>query len=125
MPTEVPVILRCPVCHQSVEEKFYFCPNCGKSLREKPLSTSLGTQLWIYAFSIILPVIAYLAISYWPGIKYWRSGDPKAQEVGVIATVLLVISSIVTFWLAIVWIQQTVQQSMNAVGNIGNFGSGL
>jgi zinc-ribbon domain len=123
-PGPPPPVLTCPQCHQPVQPEFYFCPNCGKALREKPLSTSVGTQAWIYALSIALPIVAYLAISYWPGVKYLRSGDEKAKQIGMIATVLLVLSTIVTFWLAIVWIQQTVQQSVNDIGNLGS-GSSL
>ncbi len=117
----VPAPLVCPQCHQPVAPEFYFCPNCGKSLSEKPLSTSPGTQAWIYIFSIIMPMIAFLGISHWPGIKYLKSDDENAKQIGIIAIVLMAISTIVTFWLAIVWIQQTVQSSVNNIGNIGGF----
>ena len=110
----------CPVCHQPVPRDAYFCPNCGKELRPKPLSTSLGTQAWIYAFSLILPMIAYLAIGYWPGFRYLRSSDPREKQVGIIATVLLVLSTIITFWYVIAWMQAYVQQSVNDIGNLGN-----
>jgi hypothetical protein len=109
----------CPQCHYPLKPEYYYCPNCGKSLRAAPLSTSLGTQLWIYAFSLILPVICYLAISYWPGVKYIKSEDPEAKQIGVIAAVLLGISTIVTFWWGIVWIQQTVQSQVNSVNTLG------
>jgi hypothetical protein len=115
----LPVV--CPQCHFPVKPEYYYCPNCGKSLRVAPLSTSLGTQLWIYAFSLILPVICYLAISYWPGVKYIRSEDPDAKQIGIIAWVLLILSTIVTFYYGIIWIQQTVQSSVNSVGNLGGY----
>jgi hypothetical protein len=112
----------CPQCHFPVKPEYYYCPNCGKSLHEAPLSTSLGTQLWIYGFSIILPIICFLAVSYWPGIKYFKSKDPGAQQIGLIAIILMALSTIITFWLAIVWIQQAVQSSVNSVGNLGGLG---
>jgi zinc-ribbon domain len=115
-----PLPLICPQCHQPVQAGEYFCPNCGKKLNDPPLSTSVATQAWIYAFSVILPVICFLAVSYWPGIKYFRSDDPKARQIGMIAIALMTISTIITFWLAIAWIQGTVQESVNAV-NSGNF----
>ncbi len=120
LPPSAPPMI-CPQCHFPVQPEYYYCPNCGKSLHEAPLSTSLGTQLWIYAFSIILPIIAFLAVSRWPGVKYIKSADPEAQQIGVIAAVLMGISTIVSFWLAIVWIQQTVQSSVNSVGNLGGY----
>ena len=67
----------------------------------------------------MLPIICYLAISYWPAIKYFRSADPQAKQIGMIAIAILVISSVITFWLGIIWIQQTIQQSVNSVGNLG------
>ena len=116
-----PIPILCPQCHQPVASTAYYCPNCGKKLSDPPLSISVGSQAWIYAFSIILPWIAYLAISYWPGIKYLRSDDPEAKQVGMVAMALLVISSVIAFWLSIVWIQNAVQSSVNSVGNIGGF----
>lgn len=113
------VTIPCPQCHLPVPPEAYFCANCGQELRAKPLSTSAATQAWIYAFSIILPMIAYLAITHWPGIKYLKSSDERAKQIGIIATALLVISTVVTFWLAIVWIQNYVQQSVNDINTMG------
>lgn len=112
----------CPQCHLPVAPDAYFCPNCGKELRSKPLSTSFLMQAWIYAFSIVLPMLAFLALSYWPAIKYLRSPDEKAKQIGIVAMILMILSTIITFWLTIVWLQNYIQQSVNAVGNIGNLG---
>lgn len=117
IPPPVPAV--CPVCHEPVQPEFYFCPNCGKALREKPLSVSSGTQAWIYALSIAMPWIAFLALGYWPGMKYIRSGDERAKEIGIIALVLMLISTAVMMWLLIVWTQELVQSSLNDIGNIG------
>lgn len=114
MDTASPML--CPQCHQPVSPDAYFCPNCGKSLKEKPLSVSVGTQAWIYIFSLILPIIAFIAISRWPGIKYMKSEDPTAKQVGIVALVLLLASSAITFWLGAVWLQNTLQSSLNNSG---------
>lgn len=111
----------CPQCHLPVPPAAYFCPNCGKALREKPPSVSIGTQIWIYFLSIILPSLAYLAMGYWPGIRYARSSDPKARQIGIIAIVLLAASTVLTFWLAIVWMQSYVQAQLNSI-NLTNLG---
>lgn len=105
----------CPVCHQPVSSEFYFCPNCGAKVHDPPLSTSLWMQLGIYAFSIILPVICYLAITKWPGIRYLRSKDEDARTVGIIACTLLVLSSVVSFYYAYVWTEEAIQQATTQV----------
>ncbi len=109
----------CPQCHQPVTATEYFCPNCGKKLNEPPLSTSAGAQAGLYIFSIILPMICFLAVTRWRGIKYARSDDPKTRQIGLIAIALLAVSTFVTFWLAAIWINQTIQSSVNSVGNLG------
>ena len=117
---DIPVpALICSQCHQPLWPEFYFCPNCGTAAKEKPLSTSVGTQAWIYALSIVMPIICYLALSYWPGVKYVRSADERAKQIGIIAIALMTISTIVTFWLAIVWTQQYVQSSVNSINLSG------
>jgi hypothetical protein len=102
-----------------MQPEFYFCPNCGKSLKEAPLSTTLATQTWIYALSIIMPIIAFLALHYWPGIKYLRSGDEKMKQIGLVAIVLMALSTIITYWISIVWIQGFIQSSVNGVSGLG------
>jgi hypothetical protein len=109
----------CPRCHFPVKPEYYFCPNCGAKLSEAPMGTGVVDQLLLYAFSIILPWIAYLAITKWQGIKYLRSPDTRAKQIGLIALVLLVVSSIVAVWLTTVWIQGYIQQSLNDVNNLG------
>jgi hypothetical protein len=111
----------CPQCHQPVLSMYYFCPNCGKKLTEAPLSTSMASQFLLYGFSIVLPIICYLAIGYWQGIRYMQSADPRAKQIGVIALVLLLVSSAITFWIGMVWIQNQVQSAVNSVGNVGGF----
>ena len=106
----------CPQCHQPVKPEYYYCPNCGKKLTEPALSTSLSSQLWLYAFSLVLPFIGYLAISYWQGIKYARSEDPKAQQIGWIAIALLTISSIYVIWQATAWIDGFIKSQTSTAG---------
>jgi hypothetical protein len=112
----------CPRCHFAVKPEYYFCPNCGAKLTEAPLGVGLLDQLLLYAFSLILPWIAYLAITKWQGIKYLRAPDMRTKQIGLIALVLLVVSSIIAFWLTYQWIQSYVQQSLNDVNNLGGLG---
>ena len=116
-PNSAPMI--CPKCHQPVLPTAYFCSNCGEKLSEPPLSTTMGAKAWIYASSIILPMLCFLTVKYWPGFKYARSNDPSAKRIGYIAIALMLISTIVTFWLAAVVFQQMMQVLTSGVGGLG------
>ena len=109
----------CPRCHLPTKPEYYFCPNCGAKLTEAPLGVGIVDQLLLYAFSIVLPWIAYLAITKWQGIKYLRAPGARAKQIGLIALVLLIASSVVAFWLTYVWIQGYIQSSLNDVNGLG------
>jgi len=111
----------CPACHQPILPQYYFCPNCGAKLNAAPLSTTVGTQAWIYAFSIILPMILFIFMTKWPGIKYYKSNDLKAKRIGQIAWALLIISTIITIWLGFVFTQKIIQSSIDSIN--ADFGS--
>lgn len=84
----------CKFCGFPVSENFYFCPNCGKKLKEPPLSISVGKQIGIYALSILLP-----PLGLGPGIKYILNNDSKAKMIGLVAIILTIISTVLTIWL--------------------------
>ncbi|PIP74642.1 MAG: hypothetical protein CO135_00100 [Candidatus Levybacteria bacterium CG_4_9_14_3_um_filter_35_16] len=104
METEV---LSCRFCSYPTIEAFYYCPNCGKSLKTPPFSTSVLKQIGIYSLSLLLP-----PLGLWPGIKYLMQSDKKAKTIGLIAIALTVISSIITVWLSINLINQITQSFM-------------
>ena len=62
-----------------------------------------------------MPWIAFLAVRYWPGVKYIRSGDSRVKRIGIIAAVLMGISTIIMIWLLTVWTEQLVQSSLSGV----------
>ena len=105
----------CSVCHQPILSQYYFCPNCGAKIKETPLSTTPQTQAFIYAFSIILPMICFIFVTRWPGIKYFKSSDPKAKQIGQIAWTLLIVSTIVVIFLAYVLTQRMIQSSIDSI----------
>ncbi len=105
----------CLVCHRLLLPQYYFCPNCGTKVSSTLLSTSVGTQIWIYALSIIIPIIFFILIGKWPGAKYAKSDDPKAKQIGYIAWALLILSTIVMVWLSIRWTNQMIQSSVNSI----------
>ncbi|MEI6396715.1 MAG: hypothetical protein WCO48_01410 [Candidatus Taylorbacteria bacterium] len=103
----------CPVCHQPILPQYYFCPNCGHGLQERPLSTSFWSQVGLYLFSIILPSICFIMVTRWKGLKYIRSGDKKSKSIGVIALTLLILSTVFTYWFAVVWTRNIVQTAID------------
>ncbi len=86
----------CPSCHLPVSENFFFCPNCGKKIKEAPIVMSLGKQIGIYALSILLP-----PLGLWPGLRYIRQKDEKIKTVGTVAIILTLISIIINVWISI------------------------
>jgi hypothetical protein len=105
----------CSVCHQPILPQYYFCPNCGAKINSAPLSTTPLTQARIYAFSIILPMICFIFVTKWPGVKYFKSNDPKAKQIGQIAWVLVIVSTILTIFLVYTWTQQLIQSQINSI----------
>ncbi|HVF69125.1 MAG TPA: hypothetical protein VNA13_01025 [Xanthomonadales bacterium] len=95
----------CPSCNLPVLSVFYFCPNCAKSLRPKPLSTSIGNQIGIYLLSALVPPFGLV-----PGIKYLLQKSGKAKAVGAVAVLLTIISIALTVQFATNVINQFNQQ---------------
>ncbi|MBU6370896.1 MAG: zinc ribbon domain-containing protein [Patescibacteria group bacterium] len=112
-PKDIPAI--CPTCHRPVESGWYFCPNCGTKLQEAPLPTGPAAQIKLYASSIVLPMILFLFVTRWQGLKYARSHDPKARRMGVIAWILIVLSTVATVYLAYVWTEAAIQSQIQAI----------
>jgi len=78
------------------------------------------TQVWIYAFSLILPAIAFLAIKYWPGMAYLKSPDWGRKQIGIVAIILMAASTIVLTWWGIIWFEGYVQSATGGVmGGMG------
>ncbi|MGA2910268.1 MAG: zinc ribbon domain-containing protein [Candidatus Microgenomates bacterium] len=107
----------CPFCHTPIADSYYFCPNCGKNLKPAPLPTKVLTQIGIYALSIFLP-----PLGLWPGIKYLNQGNEKAKIIGTVAISLTVISTVVTIWLAVGFINQANQSINGQLNQYQNLG---
>ena len=60
-------------------------------------------------------MIGYLAIGKWKGIKYARSKDSKTKNIGIIACIILALSTIITIWLAYIWTEDAIQSSINSI----------
>jgi hypothetical protein len=95
-------IISCPSCHQPVKPTDYFCFNCGKIIRPRPLSTSVSTQIFLYLKTLLLP-----PFGFWWGYRYLRQSDNASKTIGLI-TVLI------TF-VEIIWLVQTTITAVNTV----------
>ncbi len=109
----------CPSCKQQVSKEHYFCPNCGKKLRDKPLSTSVLAQFGVYAFSILLP-----PFGIWPAIKYLRQQDTASKIVGIVVILLTVVSLGVTAYFSTAAVQyaNNIMKYETSTPDLKNFG---
>jgi hypothetical protein len=99
-------IIACPKCRQPVSLTDYFCPNCGKNIRPRPLLTSLGAQIWLYVKALLLPPMGFI----W-GYRYLRQPDTASKLVGLF-TILITIIEIVWMIQETVVIVNTVNQQI-------------
>ena len=86
----------CTRCQGNVSSSDYFCPSCGKKLKEKPLSTGILKQVLIYSLSFFLP-----PLGIWPAVKYLKQPDQKSKNVGLITLILTIISIGITIYISI------------------------
>lgn len=106
----------CPDCHSEVRPTDYYCFNCGKSLKEKPPSTELSTQIGLYLLSFFLPPFGLLR-----GLKYLRQPDQASKTIGIITAVLTVASIIITAVLVINTMNTVNTQVNEQLQNFGGF----
>ena len=107
----------CHNCKISVLSSDYFCPNCGKKIKDKPLSTGLLKQILIYSLSIFLP-----PLGLWPAIRYLRQPDKKSKSIGLVIVVLTIISIVITTYLSINLlnsINKEINNQLNVYQNLG------
>src|SRR5581483_7606560 len=105
----------CPRCHASSPITSFFCPNCGRKLKEPPLSTSLLKQILLYSGAVLLPPSGLFT-----GIKYLSHGeDGKTKAIGVILLLLTFISVAVSVWILVGLWQETTSVLNAELGGVG------
>jgi hypothetical protein len=88
-------ILLCSACQFKILDDWFFCPNCGKNIKEKITEISVSKQILIYAVSFFL---APLGLGW--GLKYIGSKNKKIKTVGMIS-IALTIASIILMMLSL------------------------
>ena len=79
----------CKYCKNPIAESFYFCPNCGKKLKEPPFKFSWEKTIVVVLESILLP-----PLGLFPGIRHLRMKETGAKILGSAAILLTIISTI-------------------------------
>ncbi len=102
----------CPACKSIISTTAYFCPNCGKQLKDKAPSATFAKQALIYFVSLFLP-----PFGLWYAWKYIKYGDYTSIKIGTIAIILTIISILATIWLTQGFIN-SVYQSLNTINNL-------
>src|SRR3972149_5942773 len=83
--------LQCPKCKFPILENYFFCPNCGKKLKNGPLPINIEKQIGLYLISFLVPPFGLL-----PGVRYLLQKDNKRRVVGVVCIVITIISLVLT-----------------------------
>jgi RNA polymerase subunit RPABC4/transcription elongation factor Spt4 len=107
-------ITACSNCHQPIELADYFCPNCGKKIRSRSLSTSWGSLTILFLKTVLLP-----PLGLWWGYRYLRQPDTRSKIAGLVTIAITVAE---TVWLTVATIdavnqaQQQINQQINLYG---------
>ena len=101
----------CPSCHNTVSDSANFCPQCGKKIKEPPLSTTVARQILIYCVSFFL---APFGLGY--AFKYLKQRDPKTRTVGIVAIALTILAIV-----SVILISKTFLDLLYAPFNSLNF----
>lgn len=112
-----PTQIICPFCPSLIDAAAFFCPNCGKNVREKPFSTGIWAQIGLYFASVLLPPL----FIGWT-IKYLKSADQKAKQIGMISLGLTIVTLVAAIWLSIAFVKnitQGVDQQLHLYQNLG------
>lgn len=106
----------CKFCKSPTQESFYFCPNCGKKIKEPPFKFSLAKAITIIVAAILIPPFGII-----PGVKYFLKDDRRAQFVGLITIAVTIIATglmiIVTMKIANYY-KETYSQILQLQGNL-------
>jgi len=90
-----PIIFTCKYCAYPISKESFYCPHCGKKLREKPASLGILSLLLLFVLSTFLPPLG-LGMT----IRYIKAEDKTAKIVGWISLVLTISAIFITILLA-------------------------
>lgn len=91
----------CPNCKLPLLTDFYFCPNCGKQVREKPITISTRRQIVLYLLSMFFPPVALPF-----AIRYIKQQNKHTRIIGFVVFFLAIGSMGASLYAYAVFIQQ-------------------
>ncbi len=115
-PEQVQPMQFCRYCGATIFPNVYYCPNCGKKLKNPPLSTSISAQIKVYTFAVLLPPLGII-----PAVRYLVSKEKHAKTVGIITLVLTIIMTYISYVLFI-QIMGSYNKSMSQFNELQNLG---
>ncbi|HVZ67337.1 MAG TPA: zinc ribbon domain-containing protein [Patescibacteria group bacterium] len=117
MENTTPPQIPCPNCQKEIPETDFYCPYCGKKIKEPPYEMTTAKKIGIYALSLILP-----PLGLWPAIRLLKRKEPEAKKIARIAIALTIISIIVSVWLSIGlagYINKSINSQLNQYQDLG------
>ena len=60
-------------------------------------------------------MMGFILVTRWPGLKYYKSSDQKAKDIGTFAFIILIVSTLITIWLAYTWTQYEIQATISGL----------
>ena len=107
----------CPTCNKAVTPADYFCPQCGRKLKDKPPATTISRQIVVYLVSFFLPPFGLI-----PAIGYLRQKDSKSKKIGLVAIILTILSILLSLWFATRVLKLFSQQLNNQINFYNEIG---
>lgn len=104
-----PQATTCRYCKKPAWDSYFFCPNCGKKLKEPPFVFS-----WLKTIGVILESLLLPPLGIFPGVKYLRIKNNTARIVGLIAIIITIIMTLVLIILLRTYLN-SVSQTYNQI----------
>ena len=86
------------VCQYSsfpVTDENYFCPHCGKKLKDKPVSIGTWAIVWLFVLSVLLPPLG-IGLT----MRYIKADEESTRTIGWISLLVTVVSLMVAIWIS-------------------------
>ena len=80
----------CPNCKNQIDSNVFYCPICGKKVKEKSVGTGFWPMAGLFALCIVLPPLN-IPLSF----RYIRSTDPRVKTLGWVSIGIMVLSLII------------------------------
>ena len=112
MDPNIGVVMVCKYCSLPISREDFFCPHCGKKLKEKPVSLGIWSLLWLLILSTLVPPFG-IGLT----IRYIRAEDKRARTIGWISLIITIVALVATVWISIGLMDSINQQVNSAMQN--------